>query len=226
MVVLPARVIREMFSRCHLGFFQDAAEHLVDRFNHHTVQGFQAPRLLGEHDAGDDILAVADLAVEIAVLGQHPARDQVHQLTVHRGGADIHGHGVILCRGVARLHIDDIGLARTAHGRARVTVTLKSCSLKPLDLAYDGKLDDKTVFVVMQSQVIDQAGDVGQVILGIGQRKLQVKFFHRRQKEPLGLDLLQPDLFHRGGAPGGLALQGRCVNGDSTGTLTVTSPAA
>jgi hypothetical protein len=52
------------------------------------------PFFLEKKDTADDILAVADLAVEVPALGQHLACVEVQQLAEDGGGADVHRHGV------------------------------------------------------------------------------------------------------------------------------------
>ena len=74
MVVLPARVMVEMSSGSHPRAPDDLAQDRVDGADHHLLDAVQAARLFGIDDARDHVLAVADLAVELSVLGHAPPR--------------------------------------------------------------------------------------------------------------------------------------------------------
>ena len=99
----------------HSGLFDNAGDDLVHGGRHHLMESVQAPRFFSRHDTGDNILPVADLAVEIPLFGQHLPRYKIDQLAIDRCRADIHGNGIIAIGRVAGLHIDDMRLAPGLH---------------------------------------------------------------------------------------------------------------
>jgi hypothetical protein len=53
------------------------------------VQGIESPGLFRVYDPRNNVFAVADLAVEVSMLGKHASRNEIDQLSVNGRGADI-----------------------------------------------------------------------------------------------------------------------------------------
>jgi hypothetical protein len=62
------------------------------------------------------------------------------------------------------------------------------------------------MLVVVELQVADQPGDVGQMILVVGFGQFDIDFFHRRQEEPLFLQIVEVHLPDACFAPRDVAL--------------------
>ena len=96
------------------GFFDNLGEYFIDGTHNNFMQALKANRLFSIHNPRNDILPIADLAVEFAVLGQDISADQINHLTVEGGRSDIHGNRINTMGGVARLHIDHARFADIA----------------------------------------------------------------------------------------------------------------
>ncbi len=162
------------------------------------------PGFSATHDAADDVLAVADLPVELRVLGEDLPADQVDELAVDRGRADVHGHGIVAPGSVAGLDVDQARaavLAHRPHQRCGQLEPLRADHLR--DLADHGQVGFEPVLIVPELEVADQPGEIRQVVLGRGGRNFQVFFLHRRQKKPLLLEIVEVELPDAGGPPRG-----------------------
>ena len=95
----------------HSGTPDDLAQDVVDGLDDGLVEDIETVAFFGKDDPGDHVLAVAYLAVEIAILGQDVAGDQVHHLPENGGGTYINGDGQVVVGGIAALDIDNTGLA-------------------------------------------------------------------------------------------------------------------
>ena len=168
----------------------DLAQNAVDGPDHHLLQAIETAGLFGVHDARDDILAVADLAVELGVLGQHLARDQVNDLAVDGRGPDVHGDGEAAAAGIARLQVDQavapVRPHRPDQGGCDSEIPL---SQHRRDLADQREVHPQAVLVVHALEVLNEAAEVGQVVAGRGRGEFEVLFFDRRQKKPLLLQV-------------------------------------
>ncbi|VTR70227.1 hypothetical protein DESC_780415 [Desulfosarcina cetonica] len=198
-----------------LGLADDFFDDGVDGLGHDLLQPFQAALFLGIHDPADHVLAVTDLGVEVAVLGQHGTALQVDQLAVDRGRANIHGDGIVALAGVAGLDIDDLGLAAFEHragqrGRDPETVLAQHVG----QLANHGQADRQAVFVVVQFQMADQTGHIGQMVLVVRFGQLDVDLLHRWQEKTGLLQVVQVFLLDPRRAPRNVALtQDAAVDG-------------
>ena len=77
---------------------------------------FQAVGFFGNHNPADHIFAETDLGIEVSVLSQDPAGNEIDELAVDRGGTDVYGNGIIAVSGITGLNIDDVGFAPRMHG--------------------------------------------------------------------------------------------------------------
>ena len=91
-MVLPANVIVEICLAIDPGDLNYIVDYPVYGPDDDFVQGIEAPRLSRVYDPRNDVFTVADLAVEISLLGQHASRNEIHQLSVNGRGADIDGY--------------------------------------------------------------------------------------------------------------------------------------
>jgi hypothetical protein len=180
---------------------------MVLMVSNHLVETFQAALFFGKDNPADHILTVADLAVEVTMFGQHLTAFQIDELAVNRGGADVHGDGIVAVGGVSGLDVDDLGLAALHHRPGQGGGDPESVLAQRVgNFADYRQAHRQAVFVVVQLQVADQPGDVGQVILVVGFGQFNVDFFHRRQKQPLFLQIVEIHLLDAGRAPRDVAL--------------------
>ena len=197
------------------GAAHDPAQDAVDRADHHVLHAVEAAGLLGVDDARDDVLAVADLPVELGVLGLHLARDQVDHLAVDGGRPDVHGDREAAAAGVAGLQVDQAGAPVRPHGPhegGRHPEILLPQHVR--NLADEREVDPQAVLVEMALEVGDDAAHVRQVVARRGRGEFEVALFDRRQEEPLLLQVGQVEAPDPGGAPrGGGPVQDAGIHG-------------
>ncbi len=170
------------------GALDNLFKDLIDRFHAHFMQTLQSARLFSIYDPRNDIFAIADLTVEITVLGQDVTAYQVDDLTINGGGSDIHGDGIAAAGGIARLIIDQTGFADIAHRAHEGGGDLKIIFADGIRYFADNRKGNiQTMFVMLGLQVTDQTGDVRQIVLGCRFRELRKLFFHRGDEQPLFL---------------------------------------
>jgi len=109
------------------------------------------------------------------VLGQNLTVDKIDDLTVYRGGADIHGNGITAVGRVAGLNIDDARLAEIPHGSHQGCRKLEVVFTNHIRYFTDHRqINLQTMLIMFEVQMADQAGDIRQVVLRGGLGQLQV----------------------------------------------------
>ncbi len=182
-------------------FTDDPVDNLVGGFQHGRLELFHAV-FFRKNDPADDVLAVADLAVEVAVLGQDLPGVEVQQLTEDGGGADIDGHGIRTVGGVTRLDVDDPVFTVRPHRPGDGRGDPKAVGAQDIgDLAQHRQVHLQAVIAEVGVQKTDQAAGVGQVVLGGGFRQGQVALFNGRHEKPLLLEVVEVHLADARGAP-------------------------
>ena len=178
----------------------------VDGFDNDGMQFFQTVRFFGKHDTADDILAIADLAVEIAGFRNDFTGDEVDELAVDGGGADIDGDGVIGFGRISGLHIDNVGfsafLNRSFKGCGHLETTF------PQNIRYltdNRQADRQAVFALIQFEKTDQSRYIRETVIRRRFRQFDVFFFNRRHKQTLLFQIVEVHLFDFCRLPGGYA---------------------
>jgi len=88
--------------------FQQALHDLVDGGRHRALQLLETLFLLGEDDARDDVVAIAELTIIVGGVANDLTLGNVDQLDPDGGGADINGKRVVTLGEVAGFHIHEV----------------------------------------------------------------------------------------------------------------------
>ena len=181
----------------------------INDANHHLLQLFKTPGFFSIHDPADHIFAIADLGIKITELGQNIAGNQVNQLAVDGGGADVHGNGIVAVRRIARLNVDDVGFSSRMNRPCQGSGNFKISFPEDLrNLLNYRKIHCQPVLAMFQFQKTDQAGHIRKIVLSRRHRQFQVFFLNRRNKQALVLQVFQIHFLDSGGtARGALHIQ-------------------
>ncbi len=144
---------------------QESVGHLVDGVHHRLLEGQEAPFFLTVHDAGDDVVAVTQLAVVVRGMTHDLAFSEVQQLHPHRGGADVHGQGEVPAGGVSRLDIHETGVAGPPLGEVQGGRYLEILLAQgPGELPGQEKIQGQVAQPVLTAYPLLQAGQVADVV--------------------------------------------------------------
>ena len=195
------------FLTVNAGAVYDFVDDLIDGARNHFMQLIQSARLFRIHDPGDNVLAVADLTVEVTIFSENIPGDEIDQLAINGGGADIDGDGVVAVAGIARLDIDDLVLAALHHGPGERGCNLEAGFSQDIrKFSNHRQRNHQPMFMVTLFEETDETAGVGQIIAGGRRGKLEVAFFHRRYKKASILEIIQIYLLNPSCMPGGKGL--------------------
>jgi hypothetical protein len=151
----------------HAGSFDNFFNDLIDGLDDDLVEFIESTRFLRKHDSGNNIITVADLPVEFAMLCQYLPANEIDHLTINRCRADIHGNRITLIGGIAGLNIDDTGftdIANRSNKSRRYFEIVRTQNFRNFPNNRD--IDFQTMLIMFEFQMADQSGDIRQIILG------------------------------------------------------------
>ncbi len=166
------------------------------------VQDIESPRLFRIYDPRDNVFAIADLAIEVSMLGKHTSGNEIDQLSVNGRGTDIYSYRKISAGGISGFYVDDMTFPafenRPSEGHGNFKICFPQCLR---NFSNDRKAHHQPVFMVFAPEKTDKTRRIGKIVNACRLRQFEVHFLNRGYEKALALQVFQVHLLDSGVPP-------------------------